>query len=87
MTDYADIVRHAALVERTRSLIRMVSPDRLDEVAAMVWRAWGAGELSDADVMVLGEDIERRRGRAAWRRARRISVDDLGPPPRRPFVR
>jgi hypothetical protein len=87
MTDYADIVRHAALVERTRSLIRMVSPDRLDEVAAMVREIARGGELSDADVMVLGEDIERRRGRAAWRRARRISVDDLGPPPRRPFVR
>jgi hypothetical protein len=27
MTDYDDIVRHAALVERTRSLIRMVSAE------------------------------------------------------------
>jgi hypothetical protein len=68
MTDYADIVRHAALVERTRSLIRMVSAERLGEVATMVWRS---GAFVDAGTYPHAVAVVHQFSRSSGRRLAR----------------
>ena len=62
MTDLPESERRANLVAKTRFLIRIALNDNhLDQIAAMVRRHHAAGELSDADVVLLEADIERQR--------------------------
>lgn len=76
--------RRAALIA---SLIRMSTVSRLDEVTAMIWRAHAAGEIADQEAQNLAQMVENARGRRPWQRADREAIDDVGPKPRRPFIR
>jgi hypothetical protein len=88
MTDHNTALWRATRVARLHSAIRSTNL-RLDEIAAALWAAYGAGELSDAEAQALAAAIERRRGRTPWQRAGADSPMYRRQPPRKPgpFIR
>jgi hypothetical protein len=80
----------ATRIAYLHSAIRSAANLRLDEVAAMLWATYGAGELSDLEAQALAEAVERRRGRTPWQRAGADSPMYRRQPPRphtRSFIR
>jgi hypothetical protein len=79
----------ATRIAYLHSAIRSAANLRLDEVTAMLWATYGAGELSDLEAQALAEAIERRRGRSPWQRAGADSPAYRRQPPHKPgpFVR
>lgn len=49
------------LTDQLRTAIRAAAPDRLPELAALLWRAFGEGHVSEAEAGVLSAEIEGRR--------------------------
>lgn len=44
-----------------RAAVESASPHQLDQLARDLWRAYGAGAISDDDAAAIGEAVERRR--------------------------
>lgn len=76
--------------EEMQRAVEAAAPDRLGDVAAAIWKAYGAGGLTDEQVEQLDSSLSARRGaaRAAPVKAQPLaavaaqSVPAVAPPPR-----